>query len=99
MPLSILHSDHDEIWVSLSEARARWYELLRLVNEENRRVLLMRHARPLAVLLPVEELEALVERIADLEDQISVYEYRQAREAGSDEPVPWEKLKADLGLV
>ncbi|MFN2609534.1 MAG: type II toxin-antitoxin system Phd/YefM family antitoxin [Actinomycetota bacterium] len=78
----------------LTDARVRLHELIRQVATRN--VLLLRHGRAVAVLMGYERYEAILERIEDLDDSLSVYE--AAREpAGMN--VQLDKLAAETGLL
>jgi len=57
------------------------------------RVIVQRRGKDVAALVPFEDLE-LLERI---EDEVDLAAIRQALAEGGD-PIPWEKVKADLGL-
>lgn len=83
----------DERIVPVSEAKVHFHELLRELGE--RRVLLLRHGRPAAMMLDFEAYEGLIARIEDLEDRLSVFE---ARVEPADMRVPWQKVKAETGL-
>lgn len=52
----------------------------------------------LSVLLPIAEYEALMERLEDLEDLEDAREVLARIERGEEETVPWEAVRADLGL-
>ena len=52
----------------------------------------------LSVLLPIAEYEALMDRIEDLEDLADAREVLTRIERGEEESIPWETVKADLGL-
>jgi hypothetical protein len=52
----------------------------------------------LSVLLPLAEYEALIERLEDLEDLDDAREVLVRIDRGEEETVPWETVKADLGL-
>lgn len=83
-----------EEMVPLTEARMRLYQLVRGLPDRD--VLLLRHGRPVAVLIDYEAYVDLLEGIEDLKDRLAVFE---GREESSDMNVPWEKAKAELGLV
>lgn len=76
--------------VPISEAKARLSELIRDAAEED--VLLIRHGRPVAVLMSIDAFEALQEEHEDALDRLSVYE------ADPELSVPWEQAKTELGL-
>ena len=58
----------------LSEAKTRLHELLRGLVE--REVLLLRHGRPVTVMLSFQSYRALLERLEGLEDRFAVFETR-----------------------
>jgi prevent-host-death family protein len=85
---------HGEELVTLSEAKIRLHELAKSVTEQT--FLLLRHGKPVAALLGIERYQSLLSRIEDLEDQLAVIE---SRDEPSDMKVPWEKVKAESGLL
>ncbi|MFN8036507.1 MAG: type II toxin-antitoxin system prevent-host-death family antitoxin [Acidimicrobiia bacterium] len=81
--------------VPITEAKARINELVR--NAENgERVVLMRHGRAAALIIGITEYEGLLEQIDDLDDRLSVLE---SVESDPTMRVPFEKVKAELGLL
>ncbi len=52
----------------------------------------------LSVLLPLAEYEALMERLEDLEDLEEAREVLARIARGEEEIIPWESVKAELGL-
>ncbi len=87
--------DHDQGHVSVSEARETFAELVNRAAYRRERVLVARRGRPIAAIVPIEDVEFL-ER---LEDE---YDLEAAREALADpenaSEIPWERVKAELGL-
>jgi len=83
----------NEELVPLSEAKIRFHELVRGLAEHD--VLLLRHGRPVAVMLSHDAYRALLERLEDVEDRLAVFE---TREEGPDTRVPWGKLKVEADL-
>ncbi len=78
--------------LNATDARSDFSTTLNKVAFTKERVLLERHGKPLAALVPVEDLELLQE----LEDRIDLAAARKAlKEPGR---IPWEKVKKDLGL-
>jgi predicted DNA-binding protein len=51
-----------------------------------------------SVVLPIEEYEALTERLEDLEDWAEAREALKRLHQGAEETVPWETIKAEHGL-
>lgn len=64
--------------VPLTEARSRIYDLIRQVLPQ-RNVVLLRHGRPVGVLMDPTRYEQLLDRLETLEDEISVWEARASR--------------------
>jgi prevent-host-death family protein len=79
--------------VNMHTARANLTDLVSEVHYGGERVVIARRDKPLAVLVSVEDAEAL-ERI---ENGIDVREARKAMRKGQ-KPIPWEKAKKELGI-
>ena len=89
------NDDHATGHVSVSEARHDFAEIVNRAAYGGERVRVVRRGRTVAAIIPIEDLE-LLERI---EDELDL---EAAREALADPanavPVPWEQVKAELGL-
>lgn len=79
--------------IPASKARERFAEILNDVAGRGDRVILHRHGKDVAAVIPVDDL-ALLE---SLEDRYDV-EAARAALAESDERVAWSDLKKELGL-
>ncbi len=78
--------------VTASEVRAHLSDMLTKVARQGSRVVVTRGGKKFAALVPLEDLEFL----ESLEDRLDIEDAKKAlKEPGS---VPWEKVKADLGL-
>lgn len=75
--------------IPVSEAKGRLSELVRVAEDHD--VTLVRHGRPAAVLVSPARLDALIERLEDAEDRLSVHE----REGVT---MDFDKLTTELGL-
>jgi PHD/YefM family antitoxin component YafN of YafNO toxin-antitoxin module len=51
-----------------------------------------------SVVLPIEEYQAMTERLEDLEDLAEAREAVQRVHQGAEETIPWEAIKAEHGL-
>lgn len=76
-----------------SEARARFSELLNAVSVRGDRIILERHGKPVAALIPILDLEML----QDFEDKIDIALVDEALAEGG-EPIPWEDVKRRIGI-
>ncbi len=79
--------------VRFTEARALLSDLFTQVVTEGDRVVIERHGHERVAIVPIEDVETL-ERLEDEADIAAA----EAALAESDERIPWEQVKADLGL-
>jgi prevent-host-death family protein len=80
--------------LDLTQARARFTESVNRVTYRGERILIQKHGRPVAALVPVEDLAL----IRELEDRIDLADARKALAEAKGKPVPWETVKRELGL-
>ena len=83
-----------EALVTVSDAKVRFHEVIRTLTTKT--VLLLRHGKPVAAMLSYESYVRLLERIEDLEDRIALHD---SDAESADMAVPWEKVKAEAGLL
>jgi len=79
--------------VAVSEVREHLAELIDSARVTGDPVFVTRRGRRVAVILDADQYEQLVD---DAEDVVDRFELRLARE--EDDYVPWDEVKADLGL-
>jgi prevent-host-death family protein len=81
--------------LEITEVRHNLAEVINQVAYGKERVLITRHGKQLVALVPVEDYQLL----EDLEDRIDLEKTRAALdEAKAQGTVPWEQVKAELGL-
>ena len=81
--------------VSTSEVRGDLAEIINRVCYNGERIVVNRRGKDVAAMVPVDELAILEE----LEDHLDLEEARAAlRDAKRKGTIPWEKIKASLGL-
>ena len=80
--------------LDLTQARARFTESVNRVTYRGERILIQKHGRPVAALVPVEDLAL----IRELEDRIDLEDARKALAEAKGKLVPWETVKRQLGL-
>ena len=79
---------------TITEAKAKLPEIVRRSADHD--VTILRHGRPLAVVVGMLRYEALLEKIEALDDRLSVYE---SREADPDLRISHAKVRSELGRV
>jgi prevent-host-death family protein len=85
----------ENLKMSAAEARGRFAEVINRVAFGKDRVLLKRRNRPLAAVVPLEDIELLEE----LEERADLQASRRAREEVRRKgTIPWKRLKKELGL-
>jgi prevent-host-death family protein len=80
--------------VDLTDAGTELSDTLNRVIDSQERVIVQRHGRPVAALVPIEDLDLLEQ----LEVQIDAEEARKILADPTEEYRPWEEVKAELGL-
>jgi len=81
--------------VAASRIREEISDTLNRVSYRRERVVIERYGKPIAAVVPIEDLE-LLER---LEDRLDIEEAKAAlAEAAETGTTPWEEFKAELGL-
>jgi len=79
----------------ISEARGEFSDLVNRAAYRHERVLITRHGKAIAALVPTEDLELL----EAMEDRADIEAARAAlADPANAETIPWEQVKADLGL-
>jgi len=77
--------------LTTSSARSEFADILNRAAYAGERVILHRHKKPVAAVVPLEDLETL-ER---MEDSMDLDEVRKRL---NDPTIPWSKIKKELGL-
>jgi prevent-host-death family protein len=84
--------------LSISEAREQLAAVIDRARTEHRPVFLSRRGRRVAAVIDAGDLERLLDLAEDMADIRSAEAARaEMRETGAA-PIPWEEVKADLGL-
>ncbi|MHA1568987.1 MAG: type II toxin-antitoxin system Phd/YefM family antitoxin [Alphaproteobacteria bacterium] len=79
--------------ITASKVRKEFADTINKVAYGGKRIIVHRRGKDLAALIPMEDLDLL----EAIEDRIDLEEARKALKEPGD-TIPWEKVKADLGL-
>jgi prevent-host-death family protein len=85
--------------LSVSEARAKLAAIIDRARADHSPVYLARHGKRVAAVIDADDLDRLIELAEDMTDILDAKQARrEIRETGAT-PIPWEQVKADLGLA
>lgn len=85
--------------MSLTDARSRLSEAVDAARVNHEPVYLLRRGRRVAALIDAEDLANLIEAAEDLADIRAANAARSEMADAGEGPVPWEEVKAELGLA
>lgn len=85
--------------VSLTDARARLADVVDEARVAHDPVFLTRRGRRVAAVIDADDLERLLEAAEDLADITAAAAARAELDSPEGEAVPWDQVKADLGLT
>lgn len=85
--------------VAISQARAQFAAIIDRVVADEEPVYLSRRGRRVAAVIDAEMLDRIIALAEDMADIRAAEEARAEMEATGAEPIPWEQVKADLGLT
>jgi prevent-host-death family protein len=85
--------------LTVTEARARLADVVDQARVAHDPVFLTRRGRRVAAVIDAEQLEELFEAAEDLADIRAAAAARAEMAESGERPIPWEQVKADLGLA
>ena len=85
--------------VSVSEARQQLAEIIDRARAEHTPIYLARRGRRVAAVIDADDLDAIVELAEGMADIRGAEAARAEMRATGEAPIPWEQVKADLGLT
>lgn len=84
--------------LNISEARARLAEIVDHARSGHEPVYVARRGRRVAAIVDADDLERLIALAEDMADIRAAAEARAEMAATGTTPIPWDEVKADLGL-
>lgn len=85
--------------LSVSDARGRLAEIIDRVRAEHEPVYLARRGRRVAAVIDADDLNRILDLAEDMADIRAAERARAEMQATGQAPVPWDEVKADLGLT
>lgn len=83
----------------LSEAKQHLGALVDRAHLQHEIVSLTKRGRRVAVIVDADDFDRMVERLEELDDAQAAIAARRELEETAAEPIPWEDVKAELGLA
>lgn len=88
----------DPLDVSISEAREHLADVVDRARSHHRPVFLSRRGRRVAAVIDADDLERLLDLAEDMADIRAAEAARTEMQETGEQPVPWDEVKAELGL-
>jgi prevent-host-death family protein len=87
------------VTVTVSEARRELASIIDRVRDEHAPIYLARRGRRVAAVIDADDLDQILELAEDMADIRAAEAARAEMKATGEAPIPWEQVKADLGLT
>jgi prevent-host-death family protein len=85
--------------LTVSQARQQLASIIDRARAEHAPVYLERHGQRVAAVIDADDLDQLIELAEDMADIRAAEAARQEMRETAETPIPWEQVKADLGLT
>jgi len=85
--------------LTVTDARQHLASIIERVRLQHDPVYLTLRGRRVAAVINSDDLDRLFELAEDMADVLAAEEVRAEMKATGEAPIPWEQVKADLGLV
>ena len=85
--------------VSVSEARERLAAIIDQVRTDHKPIYLARRGQRVAAVIDADDLDRVLDLAEDMADIREAERAREEMKATGQAPIPWDEVKADLGLA
>jgi len=85
--------------LSVSDARSQLAAIIDRARADHQPVYVARRGRRVAAVIDADDLDRLIELAEDMTDIRAAEQARAEMTATGAAPIPWEEVKADLGLT
>lgn len=87
------------VQLSVSDARDQLASIINRAQSEHEPVYLSRRGRRIVAVIDADDLDHLIELAEDMADIRAAEQARQEMRETQQAPIPWDEVKADLGLA
>ncbi|MGI8535081.1 MAG: type II toxin-antitoxin system Phd/YefM family antitoxin [Mycobacteriales bacterium] len=84
---------------SVTQARRQLAAIIDRAHVEREPMYLARRGRRVAAIIDADDLDRLIELAEDMTDIRAAAQAREQMQATGETPIPWDEVKADLGLA
>ena len=85
--------------LTVTDARQHLASIIERVRSQHDPVYLTLRGQRVAAVINSDDLERILELAEDMADVLAAEEARAEMKATGEAPIPWEQVKADLGLI
>lgn len=85
--------------IAVSDARKQLAAIVDRARADHAPIYLERRGHRVAAIIDAEDLENILELAEDMADIRAAAAARAEMQATAESPIPWEQVKADLGLT
>jgi prevent-host-death family protein len=85
--------------LNVSAARSQLASIIARARDEHEPVYLSRRGRRVVAVIDADDLDRILELAEDMADIRAAEQARAEMKATGETPIPWEVVKADLGLA
>ncbi|MBA2560440.1 MAG: type II toxin-antitoxin system Phd/YefM family antitoxin [Propionibacteriales bacterium] len=89
----------DTAALSISDARTQLAAIIDRARTDHQPVYVARRGRRVAAVIDPDDLDRLIDLAEDMADIRAAEQARAEMQATGAAPIPWEEVKADLGLT
>ena len=84
---------------NISDARSQLAAIVDRARSEHEPVYVTRHGHRVAAVIDADDLDRILALAEDMADIRAAEQVRSEMEATGEAPIPWDEVKADLGLA
>ena len=85
--------------LSITEARMQLAAVIDRARTDHQPVYIARHGRRIAAVIDADDLDRILELAEDMADIRAAEHARAEMQSTGATPIPWDEVKADLGLA
>ncbi|HJT92285.1 MAG TPA: type II toxin-antitoxin system Phd/YefM family antitoxin [Mycobacterium sp.] len=89
----------DAAALSISDARTHLAAIIDRARSDHQPVYVARRGRRVAAVIDADDLDRLLELAEDMADIRAAEQARAEMQSTGETPIPWDEVKADLGLA